>query len=203
MIIGSSNSVTATSPQTLGGSTYTFASWSDGGAQSHQVVAPATNATYTATFAASSTLTFLPTADANIRSSARNTNYGTSSTIRVQLSQSRIYLKFVVSGLTGPPVSAKLRLWVTNSGTNGGSCYKLSNTTWTETGITWNNAPAISGTALSSVGTSSTGTWVEFNLAAAITGNGTYTLAISNGNSNAVDYASRQTSNDPQLVITR
>jgi hypothetical protein len=31
-------------------STYNFISWSDGGAQSHTIVAPATNTTYTATY---------------------------------------------------------------------------------------------------------------------------------------------------------
>jgi hypothetical protein len=50
VIIGSANSVTATSPQSLNGFTYTFTSWSDGLPQSHQIVAPATNTTYTATY---------------------------------------------------------------------------------------------------------------------------------------------------------
>jgi glucose/arabinose dehydrogenase/PKD repeat protein len=50
VIVGSSNSASAPSPQTLGGATYNFASWSDGGAQSHNITAPATAATYTATY---------------------------------------------------------------------------------------------------------------------------------------------------------
>jgi uncharacterized repeat protein (TIGR01451 family) len=50
VIVGSSNSVSAPPPQNLSGSTYLFASWSDGGAQSHNIVAPAAAATYTATF---------------------------------------------------------------------------------------------------------------------------------------------------------
>ena len=50
MIVGSSNSVSATSPQTLGGSSYGFQSWSDGGAQTHHITAPATATTYTATY---------------------------------------------------------------------------------------------------------------------------------------------------------
>ena len=55
VIVGSSNSLSATSPQNLGGTTYNFASWSDGGMPTHNVVAPASAATYTATFSASST----------------------------------------------------------------------------------------------------------------------------------------------------
>jgi glucose/arabinose dehydrogenase len=50
VIVGSSNSVSATTPQTKGGKTYTSASWSDGGAPTHNIVAPATDATYTARF---------------------------------------------------------------------------------------------------------------------------------------------------------
>src|SRR5215210_7680992 len=50
VIAGSKNSLSAPSPQTLGGSTYEFASWSDGGAQSHDIVAPGAAATYTATY---------------------------------------------------------------------------------------------------------------------------------------------------------
>jgi hypothetical protein len=54
VIVGSTNTVSAVSPQTLNGTSYSFASWSDGGAQTHSIVAPASPATYTATFAAAS-----------------------------------------------------------------------------------------------------------------------------------------------------
>jgi uncharacterized repeat protein (TIGR01451 family) len=51
VIEGSTNSISAPSPQTLGGTTYTFASWSDGGAATHNIVASSA-ATYTATYQA-------------------------------------------------------------------------------------------------------------------------------------------------------
>ena len=47
----SNNSVSAPSPQTLNGNSYAFASWSDGGAQTHNITATATT-TYTATYLA-------------------------------------------------------------------------------------------------------------------------------------------------------
>ena len=50
VIIGSSNSVSAPSPQTVGSTSYSFSSWSDGGAQVHNVTAPASATTYTATY---------------------------------------------------------------------------------------------------------------------------------------------------------
>jgi glucose/arabinose dehydrogenase len=50
VIIGSSNSVSAPAPQTAGSTSYGFSSWSDGGGQVHNVAAPASAATYTATY---------------------------------------------------------------------------------------------------------------------------------------------------------
>jgi uncharacterized repeat protein (TIGR01451 family) len=54
VIQGSTNSISAPAPQTLGGVTYAFSGWSDGGAQTHVVIAGNTPGTYTATFAAQS-----------------------------------------------------------------------------------------------------------------------------------------------------
>jgi glucose/arabinose dehydrogenase/PKD repeat protein len=50
VIIGSSNTISALTPQRLRGRTYVFGSWSDGGAQSHTIIAPASPATFKATF---------------------------------------------------------------------------------------------------------------------------------------------------------
>ncbi|MFC0106388.1 PQQ-dependent sugar dehydrogenase [Kibdelosporangium aridum] len=50
VIVGSANSISAPSPQGSGLVRYCFRSWSDGGAQSHTIVAPASPTTYTANF---------------------------------------------------------------------------------------------------------------------------------------------------------
>ena len=49
MIAKSAVSIGAPPTQTLGGTTYTFGSWSDGGAATHTITA-ASAATYTATY---------------------------------------------------------------------------------------------------------------------------------------------------------
>jgi glucose/arabinose dehydrogenase len=49
VIAGSRSTISAPSPQTLGGGTYVFGGWSDGGARTHDVVV-ADDAEYTATF---------------------------------------------------------------------------------------------------------------------------------------------------------
>ena len=50
VIVGSANSVSALTPQVLGGTTYVFSSWSDGGAQSHTIIASAVPTTFTAVY---------------------------------------------------------------------------------------------------------------------------------------------------------
>jgi PKD repeat protein len=50
VIVGSSNSISAPSPQRKGSKSYSFQSWSDGGAQTHNITAPAAATTYTARF---------------------------------------------------------------------------------------------------------------------------------------------------------
>ncbi|MEO3741902.1 PQQ-dependent sugar dehydrogenase [Plantactinospora sp. B5E13] len=51
VIVGSTNTVSAPSPQTFGGVAYTFTGWSDAGAATHVLTAPATATNYTATYA--------------------------------------------------------------------------------------------------------------------------------------------------------
>lgn len=52
VILGSNNTISAPSPQTLDTQQYVFSSWSDGGAQTHNITADAA-VTYTATYTAS------------------------------------------------------------------------------------------------------------------------------------------------------
>ncbi len=68
VIVGSSTSVSAPSPQTLGGTVYNFVSWSDGGAAAHTIVAGA-SATHTATFQQGAD-TQAPTAPTNLLANA-------------------------------------------------------------------------------------------------------------------------------------
>jgi glucose/arabinose dehydrogenase len=49
-VVGVTRTLGVVSPQTVGGVTYEFVSWSDGGAATHSFNTPASNTTYTATF---------------------------------------------------------------------------------------------------------------------------------------------------------
>lgn len=93
-VVGMHRTVSVASPQTIGGTTYNFSSWSDGGAISHDITTPLTNTTYTANFQAqaSSTLTNKNTASINIwnPSGIITVPYTTSGNNRVLLVVSRI-----------------------------------------------------------------------------------------------------------------
>ena len=52
LIVGSQTTIIAPTPQALGGQNYSFQSWSDAGAASHTITAPASPATFTATYTA-------------------------------------------------------------------------------------------------------------------------------------------------------
>ncbi len=157
----------------------------------------------------STTLTFNPTDDAQVKSTSASSNYGAMITIRVRAGSEvyNSYLKFNVTGLSGAVQSAKIRLFVTDDGPDGGSIFTVSNNTqgtstpWTQSNLTWNNAPTISGTALSSAGTVSLNTWIELDVTSALTGNGVLSFGLKSNSSNSVLYSSKEGSNAPQLVI--
>lgn len=157
--------------------------------------------------ASAATTTFTAVADAYAASDAPSTNFGTSTVQWVDASPARrTFLKFNVTGLTQPVTSARLRMHVDNSSSaasNRGGTYRLtSSTTWSETDVRWNAQPAIDGTTLGTIGAVARNTWVELNVTGKITGNGTYSIAVTTTSSDGAGFDTRETgSTAPQLVI--
>ena len=156
-------------------------------------------------------LAFTPMADAYVKSSSATSNYGTDSGLRLRNGDAPLYnsyLQFNVTGLSNAVQSAKLRLFVTDASKVGGAVYAVSNnfntggTPWTENGLTWNNAPAISGNPLSTLGTVANNTWIEFDVTAAVIGNGTYSFSLVTTSTDSAIYSAREGANPPQLVLT-
>jgi len=158
--------------------------------------------------ASAATNTFTPIADTRVQDNTPTTNYGTSGVLGVDASEiQRSFLKFNVSGLIAPVTSAKLRLHVDSvsgsESSNGGTWKLMSNTTWSETGVTWNNQPAIDGTTLGTLGSVALNTWYEIDVTGKITGNGTFSIGGTSTSTNGADYDSRETgATAAQLVIT-
>lgn len=145
-------------------------------------------------------------ADAHVKNTSPTTNYGTLTTLQVRQGDAsnnttyRTFLKFDVTGASGPVVGAKLRLFVTDASPDGGAIYKTGDA-WTETNLTWNTAPVLPASSVASIGSTVAGTWVEIPLGSAITGNGIYSFAIASSSTNSAIYASDESANRPQLIL--
>jgi PKD repeat protein len=153
---------------------------------------------------APTSLTVVPTADAYVASGSPTTNAGASTYLRSQVASTtyRSYVQFDVGALAGTVTSAKLRIYATASASTGGGAIYRTATGWGERTITWANAPAPTGTALGSIGATTTGTWYEVDVTAAVTGAGSYAFVLADGGSAAAWFNSREGANPPQLVVT-
>ena len=154
------------------------------------------------------TTTVAPVADSYVESTTPATNYGTNARLIVDASPAReIFLRFDLSSLTGPVQDARLRLHVADvtdaQSPSGGTVALVNNTTWTETGITYNNRPTSWGTTVATVGAVSRNTWVEIPVTSAVTTGGKLTLGFRSTNDDGAFYDSRQTTaTAPQLIVT-
>jgi PKD repeat protein len=151
---------------------------------------------------------FMPAADAQVKSTSASTNYGTLASIRIREGTSptdvtyHSYLRFVVSGLAGPVTSAKLRLYVTDASRDSGTVLP-SPDTWSESTLTWNNAPALGTTPIATLGpTPPVDAWDEIDLGSAVTGDGTYSLGLASSGTDSAIWSSREGAHPPELVIT-
>ena len=154
-----------------------------------------------ATPAAGGTFTFISIADSYVEASNPGTNYGSATQIRVDGSPDvHSYLRFNVQGLSGTVTNATLRVYANSSLTGGYDTRGVSDNTWTESAITYNNAPPV-GSVIGSSGDVNSGSWTSVNITSYITGNGTYNLGLTTSSSTALSLASRESANAPQLVI--
>jgi fibronectin type 3 domain-containing protein len=161
--------------------------------------------TATATTAQGSQVAFPATADATIRAGWPTTNYGTSSTLAIDGSPvEHAMIKFTVTGVgSGTVANARLRLYNVGAASAGGVFGATDNTDWTETGVTWDNAPA-AGATVATLGTVATNTWYEVDLSSLITGDGVYSLRVSTPSTDGIKYTSRQgaVGYTPELLVT-
>ena len=154
--------------------------------------------------------TFTPSDDSKVRSDRPDRIHGSEDSLRLRHGDPAYnsYLKFDVNGLNGPVQSAKLRLFVTDGSREGGVAhlvsnhYKGTNIPWSENGLNWSNAPALEGAPLGSVGAVSAQEWIEFDVTAAIAGDGQYSFGLTTSSSDSVYYSAKEAgANNPTLVI--
>jgi hypothetical protein len=149
-------------------------------------------------------LTFSPAADAYVDAANSGTNFGRSQIVRtISSPEQRTYLRFNVAGVAGRPITrAILRLYANGSAPTGFQVQKVSNDLWSETGITYNNKPAIDG-AVVTAPAHAYGAWVSVDVTSYIRGDDIYSLALLTGSTKPVSYPSREApGNRPELIIT-
>ena len=98
----------------------------------------------------------------------------------------------------------KLRLFVTDASANSLGVYAIANTTWTETGLTYANAPPITGSPIASTTAPVANAYVEVALpSSTVPGNGPVAFAIKSAGTDSAIFATREVAaTRPQLVVT-
>lgn len=169
--------------------------------------------------AAADTVTLYPDADTEVRSGAyANDNYGTSFApyVREQAAATcnRMVLRFDLSTVVGTISDAKLRLYVHSMGSTDTThrLYLMSDDSWVESIITWNNCPGTTSTDTTwPVATTDAGTWKEIDVTSLAqteaAGDDELSLQIRADvvQNVLVQYRSKEYSGatyDPQLVVT-
>ncbi|WP_018615351.1 DUF7594 domain-containing protein [Segetibacter koreensis] len=166
---------------------------------------------------AQTSYTLSPTADAFVRNgSYASTNYGSDTALIVKGSTSsgytrKSYLKFSL-GSVSTITSAKLRVYGRNTDNTAGitfSLYGIDNDSWTESGITWNNAPAAVSNTLASTAVNDQSKYYDLDVSAYVksqfSGDKTVSFLmqdISNQNKNLLFNSKENKTNKPQLIIT-
>jgi len=151
-------------------------------------------------------MTLIPTEDAYVISSSPDSNFGTITSLRADASPTTLsYAMFNVQGLSGAPTKATLRIYFNSTSTIGVNIKGVSDTSWGETTITYNNSPTVNSTTAGSSGPVSTaGTWVNIDITSLVPGNGLISMAITTTSSTNISLASRESgANSPQLIIQR
>ena len=128
------------------GTSYVFASWSDGGPASHTIVTPAAAATYTATFVRGARVR--PSADTFVRGGTyASRNFGSASTLETKLSGPE-YTRFGYATFDTAAVptieTARLRLFggMSAAGSVAIDVSGMRADAWSELTLTWNNRPS-------------------------------------------------------------
>ena len=127
------------------------------------------------------TQTLAPTDDTYASFTDSTTPQGSRPYVRIRADSSgspkRTFLKFSVSGVSGPVTSATLRIYsIWNSAS--GIQVRSAATNWSEQTLTWVNAPAYSSTVTAASTSYPANVWISLNVTPLVTGNGTYSFAL-------------------------
>ncbi|MEX0331877.1 MAG: sulfatase-like hydrolase/transferase [Puniceicoccaceae bacterium] len=149
---------------------------------------------------------FTATGDTFINEQNPDTNYGSRNPVQVRDPDTSdfgryAFFKYSVTDLSEPPDSAQLHLYVESLGYNGTFEIHAVENAWSEGTLTWNTAPVI-GSLLASV-TATSGEWAVADVSSHITGNGTYSFAITETTNSRADITARGSPNESFLRVAK
>ena len=149
-----------------------------------------------------STFTFNPVADAAVLSNRADNNYGGSLTLTADSSPIiNSYLRFDVQGLDGSVVTATLRLYSSSTSSVGLDALEVSDNSWGEMTITYNNAPTM-GNVINASGAITASSWAEIDVSSYITGEGLVSFAVTTTDPSVrISLSSKEGANDPELIV--
>ena len=144
-------------------------------------------------------------ADAHIQQATPSTNFGASTTLQADSGSGvtkRIYLKFVVSGVPADASLsvARLRMTATNSSGAVVSAKPGSHNNWSESGVKWSNAP-VYGLRTDNSPAVTAGP-VEWDLSSYVSGNGVYSVILTQASSTQTSFRSSESAQPPELELT-
>ena len=149
------------------------------------------------------TVMFTPNADSYVEELNPNTNRGTLTQFRVDGSPIiRSYVRFDVQGLSGHVSNATLRVFANDALPAGFEVRSVSNNTWGEATITYNNAPAMSPAATSLSRPVAAAAWRTVDVTSLVGGNGLVTLGLATSSPTFLGIGSRESATPPELVVT-
>lgn len=145
-------------------------------------------------------------ADSYVSAASPSSNFGTGLTLIAAggASPQIIFLRFDTSAVAGTILYAKLSLRVTTQGVGGGTVGLVSNTSWGETTLTYNNAPPIDGGTIATAPQSSRDGTLGADVTTAVLSDSDNVLAfaIATPTTGAVTYHSREAGQPPRLILT-
>ena len=156
------------------------------------------------------TFLFHALADARVEEASPTTNFGTSPQLRADGGSDpdvQSYLRFNVTGVSGPVQRAVLQLYSTSHTSNGPTVFRTSNG-WTETGpgsITWASKPAPTSGPLDDKGDIPVDRYVEWNVTSLVNSSGLHHFMLATTSSNGANFNSREASivaRRPRLYVT-
>ncbi len=168
-----------------------------------QIPSSTSPAVSTMVVSASQNQTYLPVADTYVNSSNPGTNYGGSTSLRVDGSPIvSSLLRFSLVGVNQQVLSqVQLQVYANSSSTKGIDVKSVANNTWGELTTTFSNAPAAGNTLFSTQKTTG-GSWVVFDVTTYVTGEGTYSFNLLTPGTTAINFSSRESgSRSPKLIL--